>query len=103
MCARFDRLLLGVTDYIQGQKMPKKLIHVAQKNFLTVQIMEKKRQEPKAHGEVQGKLGGIKDVVKQTVGAKNTNGRSAHIFRWMDKMSIFLSVTWSGCFWVVSF
>jgi hypothetical protein len=63
--------------------------------------MEKKRQEPKAHGEVQGKLGGIKDVVKQTVGAKNTNRPpSAHSFRWMDKMSIFL---WSGCFWVVSF
>jgi hypothetical protein len=53
--------------------MPKKFIHVAQKIFFTVQIIKKKSQEPKVHGEVLGKPSGIRDAVSQTVEVKNTN------------------------------
>jgi hypothetical protein len=53
--------------------MPKKLILIAQKIFFTAQIILKKRQEPKVHGEVQGKPSGIRDAVPQTVEVKNTN------------------------------
>jgi hypothetical protein len=43
---RVDRLLLGVTDHIRGQKMTKKSIVVAPEKFLTVRIMEKSFKSP---------------------------------------------------------
>ncbi len=55
--------------------MPKNFIHIAHKNFLTVQNNEKKnRIEPKVRGEKPEKHSGIGDAVSQTVGVKNTNG-----------------------------
>jgi hypothetical protein len=58
----------------RAKKMPQKLIHVAQKIFFTVQIIKKERQEPKVHGEMQGKCSGIRDAVSQTVEVKKTLG-----------------------------
>jgi hypothetical protein len=50
------------------QLLPKKFIHVAQKNFLTGPIMEKSANSP-----VLGKHGGIGEAVSQKIRDKNTN------------------------------
>jgi hypothetical protein len=69
-----------MTDHIQGQKkMPKKFIHVAHKNFLTVKNNEKKCPEPTFHGEVPGKHGGIGDAVTNSWGQKYQRDRSVQL------------------------